>query len=453
VTVIGPHDPKARDRDLPRRHVLLPGLPLRNHPGVYLPVPSWRSLRAVAEQRFDVSLAQTGSAFNELGIWLRQRHRVPFLCVNTVHLPSVYNVVLPDRWFASDRVRRVFEGAVLPRLERYSVALYNRGDGLIVLSEGLQRYWRRRGVTVPIHVIPRGIDTSIYDDRPRPDPFAPAATRGGRLLVLCRHTREKGIARLLDLFAKSIAPFHPHATLTLVGDGPDHDVFKARAAALGIAHRTFFPGECGSAQAPSWYQHADLFLYTSLSETYGQVVSEALWCGLPAVAFADQMGVSQQIDDGVNGVLLAPGPDERYADERFAEAVRSLLHNPARRAELADNARRLAHQRSSPERFVARHYEAFAEASRHLKDSQPENDRAVHSFLGAARSLSRWTFVHLLAFAGGLLRAPAILNRNGQLAPSWDPPALPVSQIRSLTPDQRSAADLVAEELGEEALA
>ena len=42
---------------------------------------------------------------------------------------------------------------------------------------------------------------------------------------------------------------------------------------------------------PKWYRHADVFVYTSLSETYGQVVSEALWCGLPVVAFVDDKGV------------------------------------------------------------------------------------------------------------------------------------------------------------------
>src|SRR5437773_9829599 len=44
VTVVGPRDPAAGPEDLPRRYLTLPGLPLRNHPGVYLPLPAPRPL-------------------------------------------------------------------------------------------------------------------------------------------------------------------------------------------------------------------------------------------------------------------------------------------------------------------------------------------------------------------------------------------------------------------------
>jgi hypothetical protein len=134
-------------------------------------------------------------------------------------------------------------------------------------------------VTAPIHVIPRAIEPKIFDHAGEVDPFDPAARRGGRLLCVCRHTREKEIERLIEVFAKWIAPAVPEATLTLVGDGPDHDLFRAHAVAHGVADRTFFPGEFSVKEIPSFYRFADLFVYASLSETYGQVVSEALWCG------------------------------------------------------------------------------------------------------------------------------------------------------------------------------
>ena len=56
-------------------------------------------------------------------------------------------------------------------------------------------------------------------------------------------------------------------------------------------------------------------MHASLSETYGNVLGEALWCGTPTVAFADGMGVSSQIQDGVNGVLFAPGKGEEAEAE------------------------------------------------------------------------------------------------------------------------------------------
>src|SRR5688572_30060789 len=73
VVVIGPHDPVAEPAELPREHVSLPSLPLRNHPGVRLALPSRAALAALLRDPPDVVLGQTGSGLLELGVWLRQR--------------------------------------------------------------------------------------------------------------------------------------------------------------------------------------------------------------------------------------------------------------------------------------------------------------------------------------------------------------------------------------------
>lgn len=75
---------------------LFDSLPLSNHPGLFLALPSSQSLARAASASFDVILAQTGSGLLDLGVWLRAGAGVPLLCVNTIHLPSVYNVLLPD---------------------------------------------------------------------------------------------------------------------------------------------------------------------------------------------------------------------------------------------------------------------------------------------------------------------------------------------------------------------
>jgi 1,2-diacylglycerol 3-alpha-glucosyltransferase len=414
VTVVGPHDPAATSADLPRHHVAFPSLPLRIHPGVHLPLPSRDALAEVARQKFDLMLAQTGSALMLLGVWLRRTHGVPFLCVNTIHLPSVFDVLLPDRLHASPRFNTFCREKVIPFAVQQTVSAYNSSDGLVVLSEGLAQYWREHGVVVPIHVIPRCIDPNIFDHTVDADPFPQTATRGHRLLCICRHTREKSVSRLLKIFAELIAPAMPDATLTLVGDGPDHDVFRAEALELGIADRTYFPGEQSLTQIAGWYQHADVFVYASLSETYGQVIGEALYSGLPTVAFEDGMGVSQQIDNGKTGMLVPPGPDERAANWRFAGEVATLLRDPARRLALSQTARRHARARSRVDQAVDRYYDAFESAREHcLRTRRGERDR---SFM----PLASWTALHVATAALGTLRTPAVVNRNNQRQPGWD---------------------------------
>lgn len=411
---MGPRDPVATPADLPRRHVELPSVPVRMHPGVRMPFPTREALATVVAQNFDLVLGQTNTALMELGVWLRRTRGVPMLCVNTVHLASVYEVILPDALHASARVKGFCEGTIVPYLETQSVRTYNESDGLIVLSDGLKSYWRERGVRVPIHVIPRSIDPSVFDGRDRPDPFPENAPRGHRLLCICRHTREKSVSRLMRIFAELIAPAVPDATLTLVGDGPDHDVFRAEALELGIAHRTFFPGEQALGDISSWYQHADVFVYASLSETYGQVISEALWSGMPVVAFEDGMGVSQQIESGKNGILVPPGPDERASNWRFAGEVAAFLRDPVRRQVFGHAARRLSRDRSNVDRAVARYYDAFESAREHcLRTRHGARDRAI-------LPIARWAALHAATAALGTLRAPAVVNRNGQRQPSWD---------------------------------
>ena len=416
VTVIGPRDPHSRPDQLPERYAEMPSLPLKNHPGVYLPLPAPAALEDIVLRKLELVIGQTGSELAVLGTWLRRAHKIPFLCVNTIHLPSVYNVILPDRLNGDERIRGLFDQRVVPWLERHSAEIYNQSDGLIVLSDGLERYWRKRGVSVPIHVIPRSVDPKIFDVTRPADPFSRAAKPGSRLIVVCRHTREKNVVRLLEICARFIMPAFPDVTLTLVGDGPDHDAFRQCARRLGIAGRCFFPGEYSISDMPNWYHHADLFVYTSLSETYGQVVSEALWCGLPVVAFKDEMGVSQQVEHTLNGALVAPGPDPEVADWRFASEVAALLRDAPRRHRVGSTARQLARLRSDPELCIERYYAAFEAAARHCRENP-----APAPQIGDAFAFLRWTAIHGTLAALGCVRTPAVVNRHGRSRLDWRP--------------------------------
>lgn len=414
VSVIGPADPKATEADLPPDCVTLASGPLRNIPGVRVALPTPAGLRQVEAKQLDMVLGQSGNELIDLGVWLRAKHGVPFLAVNTMHLPSFYNTILPDGLLQSGMVRRLFEEDIVPWLESHSAKVYNQGDGLIVLSRGLERYWRDRGVTVPIHVIPRAVDPKLFDAPAQRDPFDRRAKAGQRLLCVCRHAREKELKRLIEIFARYIAPNALDATLTLVGDGPEHDSFRADARRLGVEERVFFPGEVPLPQVVDYYRHADLFVYASLSETYGQVVSEALYCGLPVVAFHDGKGVADQINSGSDGVLVSDGPSKSQADWRFGGEVVGLLHHPAMRAAFSAQARRNARSRCDAERCIERYYEAFNNARKHCM-------RTWGTGLGPSNitPLVRWVSIHGALVGLGLIRPPTIVNRHGRKQPNW----------------------------------
>lgn len=424
VTVVGPADPRATSEELPGDHIALRSLPLRNHPGVQLPFPSRTKLRALEAKNLDVVLGQTTTALLELGAWLRQSQGVPYVCVNTVHLPSVYNVILPAALMASEPVRRLFEQRIMPRVEAQTVANYNAGDGLVVLSEGMKRYWLERGVTVPISVIPRSVDPTIFGRTPTSDPFAPGARRGSRLLCVCRHTREKGLDHLIRMFAEQIAPQHPDASLTLVGDGPDQAELIGLAQRLGVGARVWFPGEEPLPKVPDYYRHADLFVYTSLSDTYGQVVSEAAWCGLPAVALRDGRGVSSQVEHGQTGLLVGEEGRTDEADEDFGSAVLSLLADSQRRLTMSGRAAERTRLRTDPERCLRRYLQFFSEARLHLKHHPASLSQAE-----LRRRLTRWTTLHATLVGLGCLRRRGSVNKKGSVQPNWQELVVPQGPV------------------------
>jgi 1,2-diacylglycerol 3-alpha-glucosyltransferase len=415
VTVIGPHDPDASPGDIAPGSIAIPSIPLKTYPGVHMPVPSEAWVWDAERFDFDLLYAPVTTFFLEFGIWLRKMKGIPLLCVNTTHLQAAYEVLLPEKLSNIEAVHSMLRLTLGGPQERACAALYNQTDGLMVLSEGLRDYWRERGVTVPIHVIPRTVQPEVFDKPIGEDPYlsAPTAAHGPRLLCAGRHTREKGQDRLVRIFARYIAKAEPTATLTLLGEGPDTRYLKRLAEQEGVADRVHFPGEVSFTHMADYYAHADLFTHVSLSETFGNVLGEALWCGTPTVAFADGMGASSQIKDGVNGVLMSPGAarsGHADADRAYAEKVIELLHKPEERARLGKAASRIARERSSPIAVQRKLAAAFQHVQDHAAACGLRPMRQgpkVLQWLATFKHFQSWSTVHAALYLAGYLRPNA----------------------------------------------
>jgi glycosyltransferase involved in cell wall biosynthesis len=414
VTVIGPEDPDASPEELAPNTVSLPSVPVKAYPGVRLPMPLAPWIFDPSRWNFDICFAQTTTLLLEFGIWLRAMKGVPLLCVNTTHLPAAYEVLLPEKLSKSELVQAGLAALRRP-FENLFSSIYNQSDGLVVLSEGLGEYWRERGVTVPIYVIPRAVQPDIFDRPIGADPYVHLIRQGlsqGGPRVLCagRHTREKSQDRVIRIFARHVLPHESDATLTLVGEGPETDSYRRLSNELGAGHRVFFTGEVPWTTMPDFYRYADVFAHASLSETYGNVLGEALWCGTPAVAFADGMGVSSQIQDGRNGILFGPGrgdDGEAAADAAFGASIVELTRDPKARARLGTAAAKASRERSSPSAVHRRLAEAFQLAQDHVGMSglrAAEHRPKVFQWLTTLRYARPWTAYNGLIYLGGHMR-------------------------------------------------
>lgn len=413
VTVIGPKDPESKPGDVPPGTIELPSLPVAMYPGLHVPMPMESWVFDADQFDFDIVFAQTTSLLLKFGVWLRHMKGIPVLCVNTTHLVAAYDVLLPEELSKIPLVHTAIHATLKRPYEKLYASIFNESDGLVVLSEGLRTYWRERGVTAPIHVIPRAVQPEVFDRPLGDDPFPAALGHHGdgpRYLVAGRHTREKCQDRTIRIFAKHIVPALPDATLTLLGLGPDTEFYKRIAQELGVGDKVFFPGEVPFTKMVDWYGYADVFLHTSLSETYGNVLGEALWCGTPTVGFADGMGASYQIQDGMNGLLLAPGndrDDEAAADASFGRAAVNLYRDPGLRQRLGTAASRFARERCSPVAVQTKIANAFTSAQDHIKTSgdRPASERPrLFRWWTTARDFRPWALYNGMTALIGKVR-------------------------------------------------
>lgn len=176
----------------------------------------------------------------------------------------------------------------------------------------------------------RGVDLARFDPARR---TRAADDERVDVLYAGRLTREKGADLLADAFLAARAR-DPRLHLVLAGGGPEEEALRARVG----EHATFLGWLEGDALADA-YADADLFLFASRTDTFGQVLLEAQASGLPVVAVAEG-GPCSIVDDGATGLL-------RAADaSALADAVVALAGAPGERARLAANARAAVAERT-----------------------------------------------------------------------------------------------------------
>jgi glycosyltransferase involved in cell wall biosynthesis/predicted metal-dependent phosphoesterase TrpH len=199
-------------------------------------------------------------------------------------------------------------------------AFYGACDVVLSPSEASDGVLRGLGIAPErIGRWDRGVDVERFRPGLRERDALPGEVS---VLYAGRLTKEKGVGLLADAFLAA-RERDPRLHLCLAGGGPEEGMLRDRFG----EHATFLGWLEGDALARA-YAGADLFLFASATDTFGQVLLEAQASGLPVVAVAVG-GPCSIVEDGVTG-LLRP-PDARA----LAEAVTSLAAAPLLRERLA----------------------------------------------------------------------------------------------------------------------
>ncbi|MFC3651177.1 glycosyltransferase family 4 protein [Dyella humi] len=197
-------------------------------------------------------------------------------------------------------------GFLTPVVHGYLRRFHQRANITLVPTDALAAELTAMGVD-HVRLLRRAVDTKLFHPSKRDnalreswgvDADTPVVLYVGRIAP------EKNLELAVETF-RAIQQVAPKARYVWVGDGP------ARAALQGAHPDFLFVGVKRDETLAAHYASADLFPFPSLSETFGNVILEALAAGLPVVAYAEG-AAREHLVDGVNGFRIASGEGRAF---------------------------------------------------------------------------------------------------------------------------------------------
>jgi colanic acid/amylovoran biosynthesis glycosyltransferase len=200
-------------------------------------------------------------------------------------------------------------------------------------------------------VVPCGVDTRALQPRP-----SNGARAEGPVSVLSvgRLVPVKGQLVLLEAVAELVRAGRD-VRLALVGGGPMHDALAVAARRLGIEGRVELTGPLGHPAVVERIRRADVFCLPSFAEGVPVVLMEAMALGVPVLT-TRVMGIPELVEDGVSGLLVAPG-----SRGELVAGLRRLIDDAPLRAALGEAARQRVEAEHDLDRSAAQLHALFAE--------------------------------------------------------------------------------------------
>ncbi len=281
--------------------------------------PFYRMLLKFRRHEFDIIHTHTPFTIGFVGMRWAESHRIPI--VSTYH-------TLYDRYV--HYIPYVPRRYIRFKLAKHTNFYYNQVDHVITPSDAAMKWLRRHSVNTPATVIPTAALPRQFFDRSELRQKLGIPPDQKILLYVGRLAREKNMETLFKMASLAFTT-DPSLRLWLVGDGPFRGECVRIARDLGIGDRVNFVGFVPRDQVDQYYAAADLFVFSSITETQGLVVQEAMTYGLPAVAVLGG-GASEGIEDGQNGFVVKNDP------VTFAERVIELCRDEDLLTQLGEGA-------------------------------------------------------------------------------------------------------------------
>jgi len=327
VTLVRPRQVQDGSGEGDSDEVLTRGLPIPRYPGLKFGLPAGGRLkRLIRDQRVDAVYVATEGPLGWSAVTAARATGVPVVCGFHTRF---------DDYF------RHYGAAYLQSSARaWMRHFHNRANCTLVPTQELKQWLGANGFA-RVELLRRAVDTERFDPRHRDVELrrqlgvadcAPLVVHVGRLAP------EKNLELATAAFER-IHSLSPGARMLWIGDGP------SRGALQREHPQHLFPGVLLGHELARHFASADLFLFPSLTETFGNVTLEAMASGLTVCAF-DYAAAHEHIECGVSGELAPFAKSSAFV--RAAEKA-TLAWLKGRRL---GNAARLAVEHLSPQRVA-----------------------------------------------------------------------------------------------------
>ncbi len=200
------------------------------------------------------------------------------------------------------------------------------------------KYYLREFFTPKKKTIPYGVDTKRFNPNINSNIVKNKLGISKESFVLFtvqRLSGEKKIDITLRAF-KYVALKYESVYLIIAGKGPEEKKLMALSKELDLEDKIFFTGYVDEDNLPKYFAACDIFVFNSISETFGVIFPQAFASGKPVVA-ASSTAVPEVVENNVTGLLT-----ESMNPEEFSQGIIKLIDNANLRRKLSKNARKEA---------------------------------------------------------------------------------------------------------------
>ena len=235
----------------------------------------FQATKIAKEVKLDIVHTQTEFSMGMIGKYVAHSLGIP--AIHTYH--TMYE----------DYLHYVLNGHLLKpyHVKQFTKAYLHNMDGVVAPSERVKETLTRYGVTIPMRIIPTGVDLTAINENPRRDVRKELGIDSNEkvILTLSRVAAEKKINQILDVLP-TVLEIEPNVKFVIAGDGPDVQPLKDQVARLSLEDYVIFAGSVEHSDVGNYYRMADLFVSASDTETQGLTYIEALAAGTKCVVYS-----------------------------------------------------------------------------------------------------------------------------------------------------------------------